>query len=471
VRVLVVIANHGSRNDGFARRLLDEYRSMSFAVDLVVLSNVPKDYGRDVEVRVGMPSPDPWSLPFAHKAVMAERADAYDLFVYSEDDTLIRQRNLEAFLGTCDALDEDEIAGFLRAEVGPDGAVSLSTVHSHYHWVPSSVCARGPYTMAHFTNEHSGCFALTRKQLARALASGGFLVEPHQGRYDLPCSAATDPYTRCGLRKLLCVSHLDDFVVRHLSDRYVGRLGLERADLERQIGALRKVAAGQAPSGELLCSETRLPRGRWSKSYYEPASPSLLALVPDAARTLLSVGCGSAEQSLQDRGARVAAIPLDAVIGACAAARGLEILPPDLDAALAALGSRRFDCVLASQLLHLAPDPVAWLRRLSQVLEPGGALVASLPNLDQLAVRWHRWRARPGFSRLLDPAASGLHATSEAVARSWLERCGLAVAELRHEIPPRFAGAQRASLGLWPGLWSAGFAFRAERAGGPAPAA
>lgn len=64
--ILVAIANYGTGNRQHLERLISAYRAMRARVDIVVLSNIPKDLGTGVEVRVGLPSPNPWSLPFAH---------------------------------------------------------------------------------------------------------------------------------------------------------------------------------------------------------------------------------------------------------------------------------------------------------------------------------------------------------------------------------------------------------------------
>jgi hypothetical protein len=48
---------------------------------------------------------------------------------------------------------------------------------------------------ADLANDHSARFMLTCQQLQRAIRSGGFLVAPHRGRYDLAVTATTHPYT------------------------------------------------------------------------------------------------------------------------------------------------------------------------------------------------------------------------------------------------------------------------------------
>ena len=138
---------------------------MSYQTDIVVLSNIPKELGPGIEVKVGLPSKNPWSLPFAHKKLFAERANDYDLFIYSEDDTLITENNIKAFLDVTRILPEHEIAGFLRYEFDTLGKKYYSTVHSHFHWIPGSVKRIGDYSFARFTNDHSACYLLTREAI------------------------------------------------------------------------------------------------------------------------------------------------------------------------------------------------------------------------------------------------------------------------------------------------------------------
>ena len=108
-------------------------------------------------------------------------------------------------------LRDDKIAGFLRYEKAPDGTIYCSTIHAHYHWDPNSVFRVGDHVFARYTNDHGAVFMLTREQLKRAIASGGFLVAPYKGNYSMMVTAATDPYTQCSMEKVVCISHIDDF--------------------------------------------------------------------------------------------------------------------------------------------------------------------------------------------------------------------------------------------------------------------
>lgn len=81
LRLLVVIASYGRKNVPFLRQIIQKYQSMAMEVEIVVLSEAPKDLDAGVKVMVGLPTKNPWSLPFAHKKFFAENVEQYDLFI------------------------------------------------------------------------------------------------------------------------------------------------------------------------------------------------------------------------------------------------------------------------------------------------------------------------------------------------------------------------------------------------------
>ena len=168
-RLLVVIASYGSKNLSLLKQLIGCYQCMSLDVDVTVVSNDPKDLGPSVNVIVGLPIKNPWSLPFAHKSIFAENLEKYDLFAYSEDDMGVSEQNILAFVDATQQLATDEIAGFLRYELDESGLRSYPDVHAGYHWKPHSVRRRGEHVIAEFTNEHSAFYVLTKDQLRRAI--------------------------------------------------------------------------------------------------------------------------------------------------------------------------------------------------------------------------------------------------------------------------------------------------------------
>jgi 2-polyprenyl-3-methyl-5-hydroxy-6-metoxy-1,4-benzoquinol methylase len=429
-KILVVIANYGIKNDGYARRVIQEYASLPHNVRIVVLTNTPKTFEGPVEVVLHQPTSDPWSFPFAHKQILADRLEDYDLFIYSEDDTLITDRNIAAFLQSVDTLKEDEIAGFIRVERTAEGERSFSTINSHFHWDPASVVRRGGDLFALFTNEHAACYILTREQLRRAIRSGGFLVGPHQEKYDLLVTAATDPYTQCGFRKLVCITRLEDFVIEHLPNKYIGQFGISVEDLNCQVTALQEIAAGTRPPSVLLSTETKLRHLRWSKNFYEPVREEIVAALPKGVKTLLSFGCGlgELEAEMQKRGIRVTAVALDSVIGKCAEARGLEVIYGDTTEALNLLSGRRFDAVLVLNLLHLVPQPEQLLARLTTLVTATAVIVATTPNMAHLGVLWKRVKGAPSVEGLGSSYGRiGMHVSSPWKLKRWFQASGLKV--------------------------------------------
>jgi 2-polyprenyl-3-methyl-5-hydroxy-6-metoxy-1,4-benzoquinol methylase len=435
MKLLVAIVNYGTANDAYLSRVLDEYRSMrGYRIDIVVTSNIAKNLGSDVEVVTGLPAKDPKSLAFAHKRVFAERKDAYDLFLYAEDDNLMTQRNIDAFVRVTDVLPDGEIAGFLRTEKDRQGKLYFSEPHYHYHWDAGSVYSKDGYTFAFFTNEHAGCYLLTKEQLRRAVQSGGYLVPFHHHRYPPLETAATDPYTQCGFKKMICISHLDDFLVPHLSAKYAGNGAQSSDDFYRQLRALEAMSNGK-PRNTLFPVATKLYHTHWSKNFYEPCQDKLIDLVPPGARSILSVGCGwgETEKRLIEKGFRVKAIPIDSVIAASAEARGVDIVYGDVEQARQRLSGESFDCLLFSNMLHLVPEPAKFMTRFTEFLAPGGSVIASAPNLSWMRLLARRFR----FGKGANPKnydSSGMHASTGRLLRRWFRQAGLQPGKVAYEI-------------------------------------
>jgi trans-aconitate methyltransferase len=465
LKVLVAIASYGTSNDQYLNRIIQEYRSMRYDVHIVVLSNIHKPVPEGVELRVGLPAKDPWSLPFAHKAIFADRIDSYDVFIYSEDDVLITERNVQAFLEAYEVLPAQEIAGFLRFETGPKGEISYPEVHHRYHWEPRSVCTRGDNLFAYFTNEHAACYVLTREQLRRAIASGGFLLEPHSGRYDMLCAAATDPYTRCGLKKMIGISRLSDFLVHHLPNKYVGKLGLLHHDFQLQIDALKRAADTPLAESGLLEDTPECTNWLFSKNYYEPVREDLLSSLPSSAHNILSVGCGwgAAEEELKRRGKRVVAVPLDPIVSACVKARGVETIECDGVRIPQALRGEKFDCVFISNVLHLTRDPVQTLNSLMNTLSNEGVLVAVVPNLSSAQVLWKRAARKAGYQKLRRFESAGVHLTSTRRVKKWLRNSGLAVDNIVKIVPARALDLRKWTFGVFDSILASELVFVAKR--------
>ncbi|WP_442496787.1 class I SAM-dependent methyltransferase [Methylobacter sp. sgz302048] len=433
MKILVSIANFGTKNVEYAKRLIQEYRAMPFDVDIFVLSEAPKDYGNDVKVLVGLPSKEPWSLPFGHKKLFADNVDKYDLFIYTEDDMLIRERNIHAFLKASDELGDNYLPGFIQYELYPDGKKNYPQAHGSYHWIPNSVRKSGDFIFAQFSNAHSACYILTQAQLRKALASGGFLVPPHCGRYDLLCCASTDPYTQCGFTRVVCLSHLQDFELHHLPNKYLGLCGLHEDKFKVQTEALLEILEQKRSAEKLFITEKRLDTLHWDKSYYESCRHDLLQFIPPGAQDILTVGCGWGEMEahLKEKGKNVVAIPLDSVIAKLVENTGVTVTPADFEQAFGMLAERRFDAIVLPEILQHLPHPVAVLSRLKTLLNENGVLVGSVPNLSLSRrisglLRGESKKYGQKFARLAGGFnETNLNLTSSAIVNEWLKASDL----------------------------------------------
>jgi len=453
MKILVAIANYGTKNLVFVKKLLDQYRTFTFDVDIVVFSNIEKNFGEDVEVVVGLPTKDPWSLPFAHRALFAERQDDYDLFIYSEDDTEIKESHVKSFLLVTPIIPRDKISGFIRYEVSKDGIVCFSSVHSTFYWDPYSVFRSSIYTFARLTNDHSACFILTREQLKRCISSGGFLVEPHAGRYDMLCSAATDPYTQCGMEKVICISHLRDFCLHHLPNAYLGKMGIEALEIDRQIEKLKNLDSGDCDRhGPLFRPRTSLDVVNFDKRFYEPVKSEVIELVPPKAKEILSVGCerGLTEGELITRGHTVTAVPLDAVIAESANFRGIETVSPHFERSFQELKDRRFDGIMFNNVLQHLCDPASVIRKYEALLRAGGFVLVAFDNFAHISLMKRRLLGEPTALRVCSPDGfkdNGIHIADERSITTWLNEAGLNVEARHHHIEQRWVWISRMLFG------------------------
>ena len=347
---------------------------MSHDVDVVVNTEVPRDFGPDVENIVGLPIENPRSLPYAHRQLFADRREDYDVFIFAEDDTLVEERHIDTFVHSSAHLPDHLIAGFLRFENYDESRRAVSSVNWSYRWDPATLEVVDGERYATFTNLHGACYMLTREHLDRCIDAGGFLIEPHVGRYSMMVNGGVDPYTLCGMRKVVNIDRIDDSMLHHLPELYLGRLG----EPEDRFDAGLAVMTDDLDRTSTLEPSPDLPTFLWDMNLRMRMPGPAIDLVDGLHRRVLTIGGGggAAEQQMIERGATVTSIPVDAILGAQLEFDGVRATPPGLDAGFDSLAGETFDLVAFIDSLAFLDDPVHALRRSLALLSPGGRIIA-----------------------------------------------------------------------------------------------
>jgi 2-polyprenyl-3-methyl-5-hydroxy-6-metoxy-1,4-benzoquinol methylase len=143
------------------------------------------------------------------------------------------------------------------------------------------------------------------------------------------------------------------------------------------------VPVGIPPSRQLA------QRNHQDAFYFEHARPEVLALVPANARRVLDVGCGAGrlgEALLARQPAEVVGIELCPDAAELARKRLDDVIVGDIERLADNTVSGLFDAIICADVLEHLRDPARFLRRAKAWLRPGGALVASVPNVRNISV-------------------------------------------------------------------------------------
>jgi SAM-dependent methyltransferase len=132
------------------------------------------------------------------------------------------------------------------------------------------------------------------------------------------------------------------------------------------------------------------------------------------------------------------------------------------DSALAKIPDERFDCIIATDLIHRFPAPEKLLASFSKLLTPGGTVVASVPNLMQVGVWWRRIKRDHWFINLNGFEQAGIHRTSRLKVRRWFDAAGLTVLKVAPMIPDRARTLDRITGKICSDLLAQEFIFIAE---------
>ena len=450
MKVLVFFANYGLKNMDFFREMLDEYTKMPCQLKIIAMSEQEKTFDHPVEVRLLNPGDNPRLLPFKHKEIFQEFQDDYDLFIYSEDDTFFSVRNLKAYWKTKKVLPENHTPGFMRYEQKPDGKIVFTTVHRRFHWQPDYCETHSDYQFGYFTNMHSALYILTRDELKHCLAHPSWMNSTELVDYKLLETAATQVFTMCGIKKVICLSHIEDFLIAHMPNVYYQIIGLPEEDLMAQVESIKQLHQNGGNTSKLFPTETTLHLRKFSKHYYQKPMQDLTSFFKGDGKKVLSIGTGSGEfeQPLLDNGYEVEAIPLDLVIGKVAERNGIKIYSPDFDLASQEMSDKKFDFILLNHVLEYLPNPAERLTQIKNHLAPNGRIIIISYSLKNLSGMYRRMNSKDAEENVTSYDQYGIQPVNFSLLKSWLSKSQLKIKSTKFLYDPKHEKISKLSMGL-----------------------
>lgn len=263
--ILAVLVNYGFEQVSFLEevtRCLKNFKN--FKVTIIVNSNVPLNIIYIDKVNI-LELDDYQLLPLTCRKVIWDNKNDYDLFIYGENDHLFLERHIEKHLEYSAILPKNRISGLIQYEEDITGKY-YPGFHADFDWNYKSVESYAGKKFAHFNNVHQASFILTQKQLLLAGKKINFLELvneqtitykiikkirkkfglklPRENKYSVKCKVNTDIYLFAGMKKMICISELEDNLIHHLPNLYIeGKAGRNklRSDSLRMDQSLNRL--------------------------------------------------------------------------------------------------------------------------------------------------------------------------------------------------------------------------------------
>jgi SAM-dependent methyltransferase len=136
--------------------------------------------------------------------------------------------------------------------------------------------------------------------------------------------------------------------------------------------------------------------GGRTTAYYDQARADVAALVPPDCHRVLEIGCGAGGlgRLLKKRGCCVVGLELVAEAAEAARRHLDQVITADVEAGDLPLPPRSFDAVIFADVLEHLIDPWLVLREAADLLAPGGRMIASIPNVQNVDVIWRLLRGQ-----------------------------------------------------------------------------
>ena len=235
-KILAVLVNYGDEQLDYLQEVVTTLKSFkNFNVTVIIQSNIPlPTHGADI---VNVISLDDYQmLPLTCRKEIWDRRDAFDVFIFGENDHLFLENHVVKHLEYEAILPSNRITGLIQFEQNENGRY-YPGYHHHFEWDFKSVETHQGKTFAHFTNTHQASFIITKKQLIKIGSQFKFtdlvidrplsfldkvsnkikttlsLPKKYPNTYSVKCKVNTDIYDYGGMKKMICISEFEDNLI------------------------------------------------------------------------------------------------------------------------------------------------------------------------------------------------------------------------------------------------------------------
>lgn len=235
MKILLAISSYSINQQQYLYRILSEYNNMSYNIDCIIYTTI--DANNDITPYTNLnitqiinPLSIGESNAWNHRKYFKEHKNDYDLYIYTENDHLITQTNIETYLKLTNILPSDKQISLLQYEMKPNDNNKYTIVlikgqknrRERAFIVDTDIVIDDKHYFE-IQNKHTGCYILTKSQLNHIIDSNQYNEryngnEPY-GNMETLCLSGLSLY-----HKIISYNELDNLLVHHLPNKYINKV-------------------------------------------------------------------------------------------------------------------------------------------------------------------------------------------------------------------------------------------------------